>query len=99
MTVFAVEVDVPGLQGPAGPAGTGADPATLRGGSVPPLYNEATQYTVGSRVTYQDLEYTALVETVAGTFVVASWKEVSIQALEARIVAAEAAILELQGVI
>ncbi len=86
-----IEIDVPGPQGAVG------DASEIRGADAPEAYDGSIVYLAGSLVTYQGKEYKALVDTVVGLFIIASWKEVSLHSVEARLTSLEAAVLILQG--
>ena len=74
-----IEVDVPGIQGPAGPTGSGADPSAIRGGSLPPDFNVGAAYFPGSRVTRLGLEYICVTNPIIGDFTPDNWQIVSTQ--------------------
>ena len=76
---IVVEVNVPGLQGPSGPAGVGADPSIIRGGLVPPTYNVGTTYNVGEYVTQNGKEYRLSSAAPVGVFDAQYWQEISTQ--------------------
>ena len=84
-----VEVDVPGVQGPRGPAGDGADPSTLRGGPLPAAYNVGTTYAIGDYVSQGGLEYKAKEVPVVGAFDPQYWVVTSTQHNCERLDAAE----------
>lgn len=94
---IVIEVDVPGVQGPTGPAGTGADPSTLRGGGIPPDHNIGTSYVIGSRVTMNALEYVAVNVPAIGEFDASDWQLVSTQANSIRLDLLEKRIEALEG--
>lgn len=92
MSSTVVEVNIPGLQGPAGPRGDGADPSAIRGGLIPPPYNVGTTYNLGEYVSQEGREYKLATLHTAGAFDAQNWQEVStisntlrLEALEARV--------------
>ena len=97
MNTQIVEVDVPGIQGPSGPVGVGEDLSSVRGGIVPPNYNEGTTYAVGSFVSQSGLEYMCEAIPVVGAFDSQYWVVASTKSNTARITTLEDRILALEA--
>lgn len=91
MSNTVIEVLVPGPQGAVG------DAVSLRGSAVPEDYDGSKVYLAGAKSVYQNVEYKAVTDTVIGPFVIASWKAVTVEAMEDRLTSLEAAVALLQG--